>query len=429
MSSSSSSICIPTKIIQFIIVLLYINIIYALTLSSSIFNNNSHPSNVITLKPKPRKCHMIHQITANNTNNMKSKCKKIKDNFSPSLSFLRNTNCYKGTYTHDPPIPDELKNEKTNRKKIIELHLHSFYSRHHFNHNNFVFMNKEETNMNNVPTLLSHRFETMPYNKILKQYINAFNQELDHIIETKQHSNPFHIDGHIRTFYPKIPNNVFDILNVCGNNNITSTSSSSSNNNNNNTKEKNDLEHFPKLTLLLKQIVNKIEEMTWNMFQNNFMKNHQLEKEHHNDHLRCFELFASHTNIETVNLHCDTANTYQKNIQIVAWVPLYDVIMNPLIIKDNGGTETSLCDDDVLTDVHDGNNNNIFYTTSGMKAGEFLIYLNPSTTKENRTMLLNESPFHGSANITQSPIPFHDLKHHRILINMNVFNVDIIHGW
>ena len=101
--------------------------------------------------------------------------------------------------------------------------------------------------------------------------------------------------------------------------------------------------------------------------------------------------------------------------------------MNPLIIKDNGGTETSLCDDDVLTDVHDGNNNNnIFYTTSGMKAGEFLIYLNPSTKKENRTMLLNESPFHGSANITQSSIPFHDLKHHRILINMNVFNVDIV---
>ena len=57
---------------------------------------------------------------------------------------------------------------KTNRKKIIELHLHNFYSRHHFNHNNFVLMNKEETNMNNVPTLLSHRFETMPYNKILK---------------------------------------------------------------------------------------------------------------------------------------------------------------------------------------------------------------------------------------------------------------------
>ena len=48
---------------------------------------------------------------------------------------------------------------------------------------------------------------------------------------------------------------------------------------------------------------------------------------------------------------------------------------NPLIIKDNGGTKTSLCDDIVSVE----NGNEYYYTSSGMKK-EMLVYLNPAAT-------------------------------------------------
>ena len=363
-------------------------------------------------KPRPRKCYGGADL------DYAASCRALKSSLCPSLSFLRNTDCYRGTYTHVDEVLDKTGSDFVATAKKIKLNLKSFFGRN----GQPAFSNNKNSKLK--PTLLTHRFEALPYNKELEEHIDKFNEELGFIVNSKQHPDPFKVEGHVRSHLPKMPDNTFDILNICSESNE-------------------DKMLYPRLTKILFEIVHVIEKSTLHTFLRNFRNSTAsndkspspvgISKAAYSPlvssasvNLSCVELFASHTSIEEVELHCDTSNMNQNNLQIIAWVPLHDVFSNPLIIKDNGGTKTSLCDDIVSVE----NGNEYYYTSSGMKKGEMLVYLNPAATAtiNGDTPLLNESPIHGSVKLTPHDLK-NDLKNHRILINMNLSNARIENGW
>ena len=371
-----------------------------------------HQHHGFLFKPRPRKCY------AEKNFNAPLDCQIIKSTCCPSLSFLRNSHCYRGTHTHIAEVSDKTGSDFVVKKQRLELNLESFFG----GSSQPAFSNNESNKRK--PTLLSHRFEVLAYNRKLEAYIDRLNEELEFIVSSNQHPNPFRVEGHIRSHLPNMPDNTFDILNICNVNNQ-------------------DQLLFPKLTNILFKIVQEIEKSTLRAFLRNFLNStvsknklpiaKGIAKGPYSPllssaslNISCIELFASHTSIEQVELHCDTSNRNQNNLQIIAWVPLHNVMANPLIIKDNGGTKTSLCDG--VSPIENRNNN--YYTSSGMKKGEFLIYLNPATTATvgGATPLLNESPIHGSVELTPHDLE-NDHKNHRILINMNFANAKIENGW
>ena len=124
-------------------------------------------------------------------------CRTLKSSCCPSLSILRNTGCYRGTYTHITEVLDKTGSDFVATTKKLGMNLESFFGRH----GQPAFSNNRDSKLK--PTLLTHRFEALPYNKELEEHIDKFNEELGFIVNSKQHPDPFKVEGHVRSHCQK----------------------------------------------------------------------------------------------------------------------------------------------------------------------------------------------------------------------------------